>query len=81
MLFYVLPATEKESAEAQVSNLKLDFRSQDPDKRLRVTAIIEKTISEAKRNVNKRLFAKHLMNSRKDVSTITDSAKERVKNK
>ena len=42
---------------------------------------MEKTINDAKRNVNKRLFAKHLMNSRKEPKFILDSAKERIKNK
>ena len=42
---------------------------------------MEKTINDAKRNVNKRLFAKHLMNSRKEPKNILDSKKEQAKNK
>ena len=51
------------SAEAQVSNFKFAFREQDPDHRLRVQAIIEKTLAEAKQKIDKKEFAKHLANS------------------
>ena len=37
-----------------VSDFRFDFRAADPDKRLRVTAIIEKTINEAKAKINKK---------------------------
>lgn len=46
-----------------MSNFKYDFREQDPDHRLRVQAIIEKTITEAKQKIDKKEFAKHLANS------------------
>ena len=63
------------SAEAQVSNFKYNFREQDPDRRLRVQAIIEKTINEAKQKIDKKEFAKHLANSNKKTTDITDSKK------
>ena len=53
-----------------MSNFKYNFREQDPDHKLRVQAIVEKTIGEAQKNVNKKLFAKHLMNSRKDIKDV-----------
>ena len=54
---------EKESAEAMVSNFNFEFRKNDPDNRLRVQAIIEKTVSEAKQNILRKSFSKHLANS------------------
>ena len=42
---------DKESAEAMVSNFEYNFRERDPDKRLRVTAIIDKTITEAENKI------------------------------
>jgi len=63
-----------------VSNFKFDFRAEDPDGRLRVQAIIEKTINEARSKINKRLFAKHLENSKKESKNITDSKRARIKN-
>lgn len=46
-----------------MSNFKFAFREQDPDHRLRVQAIIEKTLAEAKQKIDKKEFAKHLANS------------------
>ncbi len=63
-----------------ISNFKFDFRANDPDKRLRVQAIIEKTIAESRAKINKRLFAKHLANSKKEPKLIFDSRKMRMKN-
>lgn len=63
-----------------VSNFKFDFRGNDPDKRLRVQAIIEKTIAESRAKINKKLFAKHLENSKKEPKLIFDSRKMRLKN-
>ena len=63
-----------------ISKLNYDFRDNDPDKRLRVQAVIEKTISEAKMKINKRMFAKHLHNSKQESKDIKDSTTERVKN-
>ena len=56
-----------------VSNFKFDFRGTDPDHRLRVQAIIEKTVSEARAKINKKMFAKHLSNSQLEPKLITDS--------
>ncbi len=69
---------ERQSAEAMVSNFKFDFRAADPDKRLRVQAIIEKTIAESRAKINKKLFAKHLENSKKEPKLIFDSRKMRM---
>lgn len=63
-----------------VSNFNFDFRGSDPDKRLRVQAIIEKTIAESRAKINKKLFAKHLENSKKEPKLIFDSRKMRLKN-
>ena len=43
-----------------ISKLAYDFRANDPDKRLRVQAIMEKTITEAQLKIDKKRFAKHL---------------------
>lgn len=63
-----------------VSNLNKSFREIDPDKRLRVTAIIEKTITEADAKINKKMFAKHLLNTKIDQKKIIDSTKSRIIN-
>ena len=63
-----------------ISKLAYDFRANDPDKRLRVQAIMEKTITEAQLKIDKKRFAKHLQNSYKDPSSITDSTKQKIKN-
>ena len=63
-----------------VSNFKFDFRAADPDKRLRVQAIIEKTIAESRAKINKKLFAKHLENSKKEPKLIFDTRKMRMQN-
>ena len=63
-----------------VGNLKYDFRKGDPDKRLRVTAIIDKTITEAENKIQKKMFAKHLQNTKLDPKNITDSTKSRIMN-
>ena len=62
-----------------VSNFEFKFREKDPDKRLRVTAIIDKTITEAENKIQKKMFAKHLQNTKKDPKNITDSRKSRIK--
>lgn len=72
-----LVCLERQSAEAMVSNFKFNFRAADPDHRLRVQAIIETTINEAKQKINKKMFAKHLENSKKDLKNITDSKRQR----
>ena len=71
---------EKQSAEAQVSNFKFNFRDEDPDHRVRVQAIIQKTIEEAQSKINKKLFAKHLENSKLDLKKVIDSKKARAAN-
>ena len=71
---------EKQSAEAMVSNFKFDFRAADPDSRLRVQAIIEKTEKEARSKISKKDFAKHLENSKLDARSIVDSKRQRLKN-
>ena len=63
-----------------VSDFRFDFRAADPDKRLRVTAIIEKTINEAKAKINKKQFAKHLQNSKINPKEVLDSKKSRIYN-
>ena len=63
-----------------VSNFKFDFRGSDPDHRLRVQAIIQKTENEARSKISKKDFAKHLENSKRDAKSIVDSKKQRAKN-
>ena len=65
------------SAEAQIANFNFEFRKNDPDKRLRVQAIIEQTVNEAKQKISKKTFAYHLQNSKKDIKDVTDSRKMR----
>ena len=72
---------EKESAEAMVSNFNFEFRNNDPDKRLRVQAIIQKTVSEAKKNILRKSFSKHLANSKLEHNLVQDSRKQQVINK
>ena len=72
--------SERQSAEAQVSNFKYNFREEDPDHRFRVQAIIQKTQEEAQAKINKKMFAKHLENSKLDQKNIVDSKKARADN-
>ena len=71
---------ERQSAEANVSNFKYDFRKNDPDGRLRVQAIIEKIRDEAKQKIDKKEFAKHLANSHKEQRNIVDSKRAKESN-
>ena len=48
---FCLNKTEKDSAEAKVGDFKFEFRKNDPDNRLRVQAIIEKTVDQAQKKL------------------------------
>lgn len=59
------------------------FRETDPDKRLRVQAIIQKTLNEAPKLIDKQNFAVHLANSRTQSAggNVLDRKKTRMINK
>ena len=53
----------------------------DPERRLRVQAIVQKTENEADKNIKRKQFSKHLANSQLETDKVTDSKIMGAKNK
>lgn len=58
---------EKLAALRQLNNFNFDFKANDPDRRLRVQAIIEQTVGDAKSRIEMNKFHDYMENANVDI--------------